>query len=69
MAYMFCSGPCIGCGRLFSFNPDLVPSAIVNGTREPICRDCVSRANPLRKEKGLAEIQVLPGAYEPQEVA
>jgi hypothetical protein len=68
MAWMMVIGPCILCGRIFEFNADRVPSAVVNGKREPLCRACVERANPLRKEKGLPEIRILPGAYEPQEV-
>lgn len=68
MGYMLCHGECANCHRLFSFNPDFVPSVRVNGHKEPICRACVEWANPLRKEKGLAEIQILPGAYEPQEI-
>lgn len=47
------------------FNPHLVPSIVVNGTREPLCRPCVEAANPRRVARGLAPIAVLPGAYEP----
>lgn len=64
MGYVFATSPCANCGRLFNYNPNLVPSVRVNGVREPICRDCVEWANPLRKEKGLDPIKVLPGAYE-----
>ena len=67
MAFMFCTANCINCKRLFTFNPDLVPSVSVNGSKEPICRSCVEWANPLREAKGLPKIQVMPGAYEPQE--
>lgn len=69
MGWMFVLGECVVCRRLFSFNADRVPSVVVNGTREPICRACVERANPLRKAKGLPEIPILPGAYEAEEVA
>ena len=51
------------------FNPDRVPSIVLNGQREPVCRDCVERANPLRKAKGLEAIRILRGAYQRQEVA
>jgi len=68
MAWMTCTGSCCNCKRIFSFNPDLVPSAVVNGHKEPICRACVEWANPLREAKGLPKIPVMPGAYEPQEV-
>lgn len=67
MGYAMAMGPCIGCGRLFSFNPVAVPSAVVDGVREPICRDCVERANPIRIAKGLEPIVIRPDAYEPVE--
>lgn len=77
MAYMLCTSNCFGCKRLFSYNPDLVPSIRVNsrgqadpnGTREPICQTCVERVNPLREKNGLEPIAVLPGAYDAQECA
>lgn len=64
MGFVTCFGPCIVCGIPFAFNPVKVPSVRVNGVREPICRGCVELANPVRKEKGLPEIQILPGAYD-----
>jgi hypothetical protein len=64
MGYVSCTAACIGCGIPFSFNPNKVPSVVVEGNREPICRSCVERANPIRKEKGLPVISILPGAYE-----
>jgi hypothetical protein len=57
-------GPCYSCKALFSFNPNLVPSIRINGNREPICQNCIERANPLRKANGLEEIVALPGAYD-----
>jgi hypothetical protein len=54
---------CAGCGQLFPYNPIKVPSITVRGTREPICLDCVERANPLRVENGLDPIVPLEGAY------
>jgi hypothetical protein len=65
MGHAIAFGNCIGCGRLFSFNPLLVPSVRVNGVREPICRACVEQANPVREAKGLEPITILPGAYDP----
>jgi hypothetical protein len=65
MGYAYCYGPCVGCGRVFGFNPVRVPSCTVNGTREPVCRMCVARANPRRIANGLAPIVPLPDAYEP----
>jgi hypothetical protein len=69
MGFMACLAPCFGCKRVFSFNPDRVPSIPVDGVRQPVCRDCVERVNPQRVANGLEPIRVLPGAYEPEEVA
>ncbi len=80
MAYVTAMGECVNCGQLFSFNPYLVPSVRVsrkdgrwvpdpNGSREPMCGDCVTIANRKRREAGVPQIKVLPGAYEPQECA
>jgi hypothetical protein len=63
MGYALCTSPCIGCGRLFSYNPVRVPSLRVNGSREPICQVCVDRANPVRIAKGLDPIVPHPDAY------
>lgn len=61
-------GPCIGCGRVFAFNPARVPSSsAVTGEREPICGDCVVTINRVRREHGLPQVEVLPGAYDPCE--
>jgi hypothetical protein len=62
------TSPCIGCGKVFSYNPMKVPScSAVTGTREPICEGCVARINPMREKNGLPPIVPLPGAYEPCE--
>lgn len=68
MAYMHAMSNCFACKQLFTYNPDLVPSIRVNGSREPICQSCVDRVNPMRKANGLEPIVPLPGAYEAQEV-
>jgi hypothetical protein len=65
--FMMVLGPCVGCGRLFTFSAERVPSVIVNGHREPVCQMCVDRANPERIANGLDPIVVLPGAYEGDE--
>lgn len=68
MGYMMAMGPCIGCGRVFTFNPLLVPSSsAVTGEREPICEGCVDRLNVIRRKKRMALIVPLPGAYEPRD--
>jgi len=63
--YVFATSDCYGCKNLFSYNPNLVPSVRVNGVREPICANCVERANPERIKNGLEPISVMPEAYEP----
>jgi hypothetical protein len=72
MAYMTLLAYCFNCGKLFSCNPNLVPSlpAAVTGTgeKEPICQPCVEAANPTRVAKGLDPITILPGAYAAEEV-
>ena len=65
--YMFVIGECFGCKRVFTFNADHVPSIPINGTREPVCADCIARANPKRIENGLDPIVPHPMAYEPGE--
>jgi hypothetical protein len=68
MGYALAIGPCIGCGRLFHFNPLRVPScSAITGKREPLCRDCVDLVNPHRIANGLSPIVPLPGAYEAAE--
>jgi hypothetical protein len=75
MAYVTVSSPCIACGKLFSYNPHLVPSIRLNadrqpdpnGTREPICESCVALVNPKRIASGLEPITYHPRAYEPME--
>jgi len=63
MSGTFALGPCWACGNLFAFNPELVPSIVVDEVRQPLCLDCVGRANALRREQGQPVIVPLPGAY------
>lgn len=67
MGYAFAMSPCGVCHRTMTYNPRLVPSArrTPDGPREPICRNCIEHANPERIKRGLPEIKILPGAYEP----
>ena len=67
VGFMIAMAPCVGCNALFGFNPDLVPSLIVNGVREPVCRGCVDRVNPIRIRNGLEPIRPMPGAYDAME--
>lgn len=79
MSFVQGFGPCCGCGRVFGFNPDTVPSIRLtrgddgaqvydpDGEREPICRTCVDRVNPVRVAAGLEAIVVMPDSYEAAE--
>jgi hypothetical protein len=64
-AYALAWSPCVQCGTLMSYHPHKVPSVRINGVRQPLCETCVKRANPLRRERGLEEIPIQPGAYDP----
>ena len=67
--YTWVLGPCWSCGNVFSFNADKVPSVRnERGVREPVCANCMKRANALREAAGLEPHPILPGAYEPEEV-
>ena len=64
--YVFCTGRCLGCGRVFSFNPHRVPSSTaVTGTREPICRNCFDMINANRVGRGLEPFELRDDAYDP----
>lgn len=67
MGYLMAYGPCFACGALFGFNPERVPSIIVDGEREPICRSCIELANPMRRERGLPEWVIHADSYAPIE--
>lgn len=65
MALEIAYGDCFGCGRPFWFSPTRVPSTRdADGVRQPICADCVARANPRRVANGLPPIEPLAGAYD-----
>lgn len=64
MGYVSAMSPCYGCKRIFSYNPMRVPSVTVNGSREPICRECVDRVNPQRILNGLPPIVPFHDAYD-----
>jgi recombinational DNA repair protein (RecF pathway) len=67
MGYALAFSACATCNRTFGYNPHRVPSIRIEGVREPVCRTCIERANPLRKAKGLEEFKIHPDAYEPIE--
>lgn len=65
MGYMMLMCACINCNSTFTCNPDLVPSLMVKGKREPLCRACTEKWEKIHNKSGT----ILPGAYEPQEVS
>ena len=54
---------CYGCGRVFAFDPDRVPTVAVNDRREPLCLGCVRALNPHLEACGLAPLVTPAGAY------
>jgi len=64
MGYALCTGMCAACRRLFSFNPVRVPSVRINGSRDPVCRECIEAANVERRARGLEPFPVAADAYE-----
>lgn len=54
---------CCGCGRPFFYNPVRVPSVRINGLREPVCPDCLSRFNQRRAAAGLEPVVPAADAY------
>jgi hypothetical protein len=66
MGYAFAMSPCLGCKRLFSYNPMKVPShRDAQGVKQPICQGCMTLINALRKDKGFEPFPIPPDAYEP----
>jgi hypothetical protein len=57
--YAIAMGPCVVCREICSFNPERVPSF----QGQPICKDCVTKANCMRRDKGLEEIVIYDDSY------
>ncbi len=57
---MFLTATCFGCGRLFTCNPNTVPSY----ENQPICESCIARVNVEREKNGLPLWPVPDDAYE-----
>jgi hypothetical protein len=57
--WVFCIGECLSCRKQFTFNPKKVPSF----KGEPVCQECMERANKIREEKGLKPHPIMEGAY------
>lgn len=64
MAYVLVTSPCYACKIPFAYNPNKVPSLTIAGERQPFCRSCIDKANPLRIQNGLPPIIPAPDAYE-----
>ena len=65
MGYMMLMATCCNCTQPFMSNPELVPSLMIDGKREPLCRACAEEWERIHNKSGT----IRPGAYEPQEVA
>lgn len=62
MGYYWMMAFCINCRKPISFNPHSVPSLVVNGKREPLCRICAEKWNTLHP---LDARPIRDDAYEP----
>lgn len=69
MTFVSCIGHCVSCNRLFSFNPERVPSLRLypDGEREPVCLDCFNLINQARVAQGKSANVLTPGAYTAEE--
>jgi hypothetical protein len=61
MGYAIMYGICVACKRTIAFNPHKVPSLMINGKREPICKNCAERWNELHPENARP---IQDGAYD-----
>ena len=76
MGFVQAFSACVNCHQSFFYNPERVPSVRVDGagrpsedgTREPVCLDCMERLNAKRRAAGLDPFPILPGAYDAEEV-
>ena len=62
MGYALMFGACCACYQTISFNPHKVPSLMIDGRREPLCRSCALKWNELHPENARP---IQPDAYEP----
>jgi hypothetical protein len=62
MGFIYVMGECCACHQMIGFNPHKVPSLIINGRREPLCKSCANRWNELHPENARP---ILKGAFEP----
>lgn len=63
--FVFMLGECFACHKMFSFNPHRVPSMLDDkNVRQPICAECITKANTVRAARGLPDIVPHVDAYE-----
>lgn len=64
MGYAILMTHCCNCGKTIACNPVKVPSIRVNGTKEPLCRNCFNEWNKIhRTSQGLPPVELHPDAY------
>lgn len=65
MGYFMLITSCYMCKRVFTCNPDKVPSVKIEGVKEPICESCVKWMQQRQREMGVPVwADPLPGAYD-----
>lgn len=65
MGYALLICNCCNCGAKVQCNPLIVPSLMVSGKKEPLCKTCADKWNEIhRTSKGLEPIPIQPGAYD-----
>ena len=65
MGYAIVTGSCIGCQKLFGYNPHKVPSIPIGGVGQAICRNCAGIVQENQRRDGLPVTEIHPEAYEP----
>lgn len=59
----FITTECGTCIDEVTFDPEIAPSILVNGSLRPVCPACVALMNAGRSRSTLPAIEVAPGAY------
>ena len=63
--HMFMVASCCSCRAVVFCNPERVPSLVIEGVREPLCRSCFDLWNDIhRTSKGLEPVALDPAAYD-----
>lgn len=61
MGFAIMFGMCYVCQEMIRFNPHKVPSLMVNGSRQAICRTCAEKWNEMHPENARP---IQEGAYD-----